>query len=367
VRCLNGSAQTGTRPLPRALFGMDRIQRWLPRKPHSLTVRLAITTAMVTFSFAVVLGLQRADGLLGFYMMLPAIFAAAILFDRSAGIYATGLSTALLYVLLTPSGSVLVPRQFVLPLILYVLVALGFAIVSDALRRAWEHAAAAERAKDLLLRELGHRTKNNLAMAMSMLSMQASLKSNVETRRALEKAVARLHAIASAHEHFQPFGHRGRVEMRAYLGQLCGHLGDALRDVRPIAVKVEACELYLPSEQAVALGLIVNELVTNSLKHAFPADRAGTVRVVLSAQPDLTLLVCDDGVGCMAPVAGVGTRLVQLLAQQLGARISWGHAEPGCQVRVDLPLSATTRPGATTNSNEPRRSATSEPSASMRG
>jgi two-component system, sensor histidine kinase PdtaS len=343
---------------------MEHIQRLLSRKPRSVIGRLAITTAMVTFCFAVLLALQRVDGLLGFYVLLPAIFAAALLFDRGAAIYATGLSTAWLYVLLTPSGSVLLPRQFVLALILFVLVAVGFAIVSDKLRRALEHAAAAERAKDLLLHELGHRTKNNLAMVMSVLSMQARSKDNVEIQRALEKAVARIHAIASAHEHFRAFEHKGRIEMRAYLGQLCAHLADALRDVRPIAVKVEASELYLPSEQAVALGLIVNELVTNSLKHAFPGDRAGTVRVILSSQSPLTLLVRDDGVGCSAPKAGIGTRLVQLLAQQLDARITWGHSEAGCEVRVDLALPETTRPNAGAKSMELRPPTADEASAS---
>src|ERR1044071_4892554 len=132
---------------------MEHIQRLLLRKPRSRIVRLILTTTMVTFCFAVLLGLQRADGLLGFYVLLPAIFAAAVLFDRSAGIYATVLSTGMLYVLLTPYGSALLPRQFLLPLILYVLVAIGFTIVSDALRRAWEQTAAAEKTKDLLLRE----------------------------------------------------------------------------------------------------------------------------------------------------------------------------------------------------------------------
>jgi two-component system, sensor histidine kinase PdtaS len=344
---------------------MENAWRLPSRKPQSLSVRLALTTAMVAVCFAVLLGLQRADGLLGFYVLLPAIFAAAILFDRSAGIYATGLSTIFLYVLLTPYGSALLPRQYVLPLSLYVLVALGFTIASDALRRAWERAAAAEQAKDLLLRELGHRTKNNLAMAISMLSMQASLKSNVETRRALEKAAARLYAIASAHEHFRPFEHKGRIEMRAYLGQLCGHLGDALRDVRPIAVKVDACELHLPAEQAVALGLIVNELVTNSLKHAFPSDRAGTIHVILRSQSGVTLLVRDDGIGCSTPTGGIGTRLVMLLAQQLGARVGWGQVEPGCEVRVDLPLPNATRPGAHTEAMQLRPSEPSGTRASL--
>lgn len=317
--------------------------RLLPRKPQSAILRIAVTTGMVTFCFAVVLGLQRAEGLLGFYVLFPAIFAAAILFDRAAGIYASLLSTALLYVMVTPAGSVLLPRRFVLPVLLFVLVALGLAIVSASLRRAWEHAAAAEQAKDLLLEELGHRTKNNLAMVTSMLSMQAQLKNNAEARQALEKAVARIHAIASAHEHFRPYEHKGRIEMRAYLQQLGSHLADALRDIRPIAVKVDASQLYLPAEQAIPLGLIVNELVTNSLKHAFPGDRAGTVQVVLNCDVHLTLLIRDDGIGCATPKQGVGSRLVQLLAQQLGARITWEQPAVGCQVRVEL-ARADTRP-----------------------
>jgi two-component sensor histidine kinase len=322
---------------------MDRILRNLPRKPRSALLRFGIATGLVTFCFAVLLGLQRMDGVLGFYLLLPSIFVAAILLDRSAGIYAAVLSTVLLYFLLTPQGTVFLPRQFVIPLFLYFLVALGFALVSEALRRALEQAAAAERSKDLLLRELGHRTKNNLSMVISMLSMQAKLKSNPEARQALEKAITRIHAIARAHEHFRPFEQMGSIEMRTYLQQLCAHLADALRDVRPIVVNVEATELYLPSEQAVPLGLIVNELVTNSLKHAFPGDLPGTVHVALSSEAGVVLVVRDDGIGCPIPKEGTGARLTRLLAQQLGGTIAWEHCEKGCLVRVSfaLPKSAT--------------------------
>ena len=355
----------GTRFAREAFSIMDGILQHLPRKPRSALLRLCIATGLVLFCFAVLLGLQRADGLLGFYVLLPAIFVAAILLDRSAGIFASVLSTLLLYVLVTPQGTVLLPRQFVLPLILYFLVALGFALASEALRRAWEQAAAAERAKDLLLQELGHRTKNNLFMVISVLEMQAKLKSNPEARGPLEKAIARIRAIASAHEHFRPFEHRGRIEMRAYLGQLCAHLANALRDIRPIVVNVEATELYLPSEHAVPLGLIVNELVTNSLKHAFPDDRAGTVDVTLSCGPDVVLLVRDDGVGCSLPKEGIGTRLTRLLAQQLGANIVWEQPGKGCLVRVSFALpdsAAGARPGTV----EAAASAPSEASMSAR-
>jgi two-component sensor histidine kinase len=317
---------------------MDRILRHLPRKPRSALVRLAIATALVASCFAVLLGLQRVDGLLGFYVLLPSIFVAAIFLDRTAGIYAAALSTVLLYVLLTPQGTALLPLRFVLPLFLYCLVALGFALVSEALRRAVEEAAAAERSKDLLLQELGHRTKNNLSMVISMLSMQAKAKSNPEARAALEKAITRIHAIARAHEHFRPCDDNGSIEMCTYLQQLCAHLADALRDVRPIAVNVEATELYLPSEQAVSLGLIVNELVTNSLKHAFPGDLPGMVHVTLSSEADVVLVVQDDGIGCPTPKEGTGGRLTRLLAQQLDGTIGWEQREKGCLVRVSFAL-----------------------------
>jgi two-component sensor histidine kinase len=355
------ACRDGTRFAREAFSIMDGILRHLPRKPRSPLLRLSIATGLVLFCFAVLLGLQRAEGLLGFYVLLPAIFVAAILLDRSAGIFASVLSTLLLYVLVTPQGTVLLPRQFVLPLVLYFLVALGIALASEALRRAWEQAATAERAKDLLLQELGHRTKNNLFMVISMLQMQAKLKTNPEVRGALEKAIARIHAIASAHEHFRPFEHKGRIEMRAYLGQLCAHLANALRDIRPIVVNVEATELYLPSEQAVPLGLIVNELVTNALKHAFPDDRPGTVQVTLSFGPEVVLLVRDDGVGCSLPKEGIGTRLTRLLAQQLGASIVWEQPEKGCLVRVSfaLPKSALrARPAAVESRASPSSEAT---------
>ena len=122
--------------------------------------------------------------------------------------------------------------------------------------------------------------------------------------------------------------------MRGYLEQLCGHLADALRDVRPIVVKVDAAEIYLPAEQAVPIGLIVNELVTNALKHAFPDERPGAIEVLLTRESELTLLVRDDGVGCTLKREGLGTRLIRLLAQQLGANVAWEKPEVGCLVRI---------------------------------
>jgi len=312
---------------------VEHFLKHLPPIPRFALVRLAYSTGLVAFCFVLVIGMQRG-GLIAFYALLPAVLAASVLFSRGSGIYSAALSTVLLYVLLTPQGDLLLPRLYILPLAGFAVTAVGLAIVSEALRTAWERAAAAEQAKELLLQELAHRTKNNLAIVVSVLSLQAQLKTNPDTRHALEKAIARIRAIASAHEYFRPMEGKGRVEMRAYLEQLCGHLADALRDVRPIVVKVDAAEIYLPAEQAVPMGLIVNELVTNALKHAFPDERPGAIEVVLTHESEFTLLVRDDGIGCVVKREGLGTRLIRLLAQQLGATVSWERPEVGCQVRI---------------------------------
>ncbi|WP_352671770.1 sensor histidine kinase [Mesorhizobium sp. M0166] len=126
--------------------------------------------------------------------------------------------------------------------------------------------------------------------------------------------------------------------MRSYLEELSRHLGDTLRDIRPIAVKVHAEEVHLPTEQAIPLGLIVNELVRNALKHAFPGDRGGTIAVKLFRDSSLVLTVADDGVGCPPDKnGGIGSRLTELLAKQLGATLTRENYAPGCKVRVVLP------------------------------
>src|SRR5437867_8719632 len=157
---------------------MEHVLRLLPARPQPAVVRYTTSTALVGLCFLAVLGLQDRSGLLGFYIMFPAIFLASVLFNRGSGIYATALSAVLLYLLTKPAESLLLPQIYILPLLTFVVVALGLALVSEGLRAAWDRAVAAERAKDVLLQELGHRTKNNLAIVISVLSLQARSKTN---------------------------------------------------------------------------------------------------------------------------------------------------------------------------------------------
>jgi two-component sensor histidine kinase len=173
-----------------------------------------------------------------------------------------------------------------------------------------------------------------------MIALQARSQPSPPVRAALESAVARLHVIAGGQDHLQSAtADQVVVNMQEYLEDVCWRLGEALRDVRPIALRVDSEEVMLDSKQAIRIGLIVNELATNALKHAFPEDRAGTIKVKLQRRPtDLTIVVEDDGVGCPEDEqTGLGSRVVSLLAQQSGGTLKRESADPGCRVVVTMP------------------------------
>src|SRR5262249_43371552 len=163
------------------------------------------------------------------------------------------------------------------------------------------------------------------------IALQARSQSSPQVRAALEGAVGRLHVIAEGQEHLESAtADQVVVNMQEYLEDVCWRLGEALRDVRPIALRVDSEEVMLDTKQAIRIGLIVNELATNALKHAFPEDRAGTIKVKLQRRPtDLTVVVEDNGVGCPDDERpGLGSQVVSLLAQQSGGSIKRESANP---------------------------------------
>src|SRR5215813_12100684 len=106
--------------------------------------------------------------------------------------------------------------------------------------------------------------RNNLSMLASMLKLQMRLQSEQAAKDAFSAAIGRVLVIANAHDHLLPKHGESAIDMDEYLTACCRNLADALRDVRPIAVNVTVSKTYLRSDKAVAVGLIVNELVTNA-------------------------------------------------------------------------------------------------------
>ena len=214
------------------------------------------------------------------------------------------------------------------------------ATMSEALRSALEKAVAAQQSTTLMPDELNHRIRNNFAMITSVLELQGRSQREQAVKDALASAVGRVNVIANAHDHLLAQDPHASIDMREYLTGLCRNLGDALRDVRPIAVNVDVANILLRSDKAVAIGMVVNELVTNAFKHAFPNDRAGTVTVSLqrTSVNELKLTVEDDGKGCPENAAeNLGSRIVRLLVQQLGATMKREAAQRGCRVLLTIP------------------------------
>jgi two-component sensor histidine kinase len=260
------------------------------------------------------------------------------MFDRGSGFLALGLSTALIASLLRWNGA---SGSNLVGLATFIIIGGGLVFVSEGLRRALERAHKAERQKDLLLQEMSHRVKNKFAMIASMIELQGRNTTAPEARAALESIGARVRVITRVHDYLQLSRLDGVVDVRQYLEGLCRSLEETLHDLRPVSISVSCCDLTLPPEKALPLGLMVNELVTNAVKYAFPDGREGFVHVRLDRNgTGLKVSVSDNGVGCPQETAtgGLGTKLVRLLAAQLGGAARWEPVEPGCRASAEFPV-----------------------------
>ena len=202
----------------------------------------------------------------------------------------------------------------------------------------------------MLMQELQHRVANSLQIIASVLMQSARRVSNDETRTHLQMAQSRVLSVAAIQKQLSQSG-SGEVKLRPYLEQLCDSLGiSMIADPDLLTIDVDAGEGSVTSANSVSMGLIVTELVINSLKHAYPVDRGGTIKVrYVKDGRGWKLEVEDDGVGMPlegkpAAVAGLGTNIVEALARQLQARIVMTNANPGTRVSIQHEDAAT--PGA---------------------
>jgi two-component sensor histidine kinase len=179
--------------------------------------------------------------------------------------------------------------------------------------------------KDALLKEVHHRVKNNLQLISSLLNLQAARITNPAIADQLNDSRNRIRSVALVHENLYQAGNFSKIPMVSHIRSLCAHLGRAYHSPgRSPELIVEVSELQLEMSQAIACGLIINELVSNALKHAFPEDRVGHVKIELrsSNSGQRVLEVSDDGVGLPADfdilnTNSLGLRLVQDLTDQL--------------------------------------------------
>jgi two-component sensor histidine kinase len=203
---------------------------------------------------------------------------------------------------------------------------MGFLFDIHAHKFAEEHALRASlKEKDLLLREIHHRVKNNLQVVSSLLRLQAATHQDPAIQRALQEAQERIHAIALIHQKLKHAPDFSQLDLPEYVRTLAERLVRSYASQPAlIDLQVQVANVEIGPDAPVPLGLILNELVANALQHAFPPGEGGSLEIGIDrdAKGWITLRVADSGQGLPESVdldkGGLGFQLVRALADQLG-------------------------------------------------
>jgi two-component sensor histidine kinase len=192
----------------------------------------------------------------------------------------------------------------------------------------------------MLIKELQHRVKNSLTTAASLIGLERTNLSDARARSIFANTEARIQSMAMLYDQLNQGDHINHIDLRSYLQDLVKGLAQSYQAANsPVTIetRLDACQVQ--PDVALPVGLIVNELVTNALKYAFPHGQAGVIQVTLEENDGVkSLCVSDNGVG-IAPTSsgrdrrGLGITLVEMFAGQLGGDLSITDG-PGLTVRV---------------------------------
>lgn len=198
---------------------------------------------------------------------------------------------------------------------------------------------------EALLRDVNHRVGNNLAMVSALLNVQSRQTGEPAVKQALAQAQSRIQAIAAGQRRLRLDIEADEIEARPYLEDLLAEIGKAAEG-RPIEIGLAMDAIRLPGRDAVSFVVVINELVTNAIKHAFPDGAAGKITIRLSRTPEdnLVLSVEDDGVGMPEDqqTAGLGKSVINALLRSMRAsmeiaQLSPEATRPGTRVAVTFP------------------------------
>jgi PAS domain S-box-containing protein len=196
--------------------------------------------------------------------------------------------------------------------------------------------------KEVLLREIYHRVKNNLQMVQSLLKMGARTVGTTGAREAIETAVQRVHVMAMVHEHLYQMPNLAGLTLSAYLRDVAdGAIACNSEHPEQIKLNLDIDPVAVPLDSAIPMGLLVNELVSNCLKHGIPIGKPGTISVSARSMPHaVRFVIHDNGKGLpdgfdAAKSPSMGLKLASSLAHQLGGRLEFTSSN-GCRVQADL-------------------------------
>jgi two-component sensor histidine kinase/CheY-like chemotaxis protein len=199
----------------------------------------------------------------------------------------------------------------------------------DERKRADERIRASLREKEVLLKEIQHRVKNNLQVIASLLSLQSGQVKDADARQVLKAGQTRVRAMALVHQKLYQSPDLAQIGFTQYLHELTTQLFNSFGvDTSRVSFKVTGTDVYLGIDTAIPCALIVNELVSNSLRHAFPDGRSGEICIDFRNDSGLhTLTVSDTGIGLPSAIpipnpGSLGWQLIQDLTDQLDGRMA---------------------------------------------
>jgi len=306
-------------------------QRWADRVSPRL-VELVIGAASAAAVVALRLPFQEFAGDRAPYALnfLGVVFAAVLGGWRSGLVALVGGQLLTWYFVVPPYMSFDIPdrQRFAALILATVSQALILVVIGLYQREIDKGTAERERRMELMnhaLNEIDHRTRNNYQTVLALVQLQTQRANNDEVKAALQQVSDRIQAISAAAERLAlRSGDIDRVKLDDHLCELCEQIERGLtRDGIELECNVES--VAANPDTATSISIIVNELVTNAIKHAFNGERSGNVRVIGKAGQQFELIVADDGMG-IEPTrrkggsSGLGTKLVDSFVKQLGAK-----------------------------------------------
>lgn len=175
-------------------------------------------------------------------------------------------------------------------------------VIEDISKRKEAEEALSEllKEKDVLLKELHHRTKNNMQVISSLIGLKATVITDESTKMILKDITARIRAIALIHQKLYQSKNLSHIDLKEYITELTDLLMESHSiNSGLISLKLDLQSVFIQIDNAIQIGLLINELITNSLKYAFPGNRKGEILIELHREneDDLILKICDNGIG----------------------------------------------------------------------
>jgi PAS domain S-box-containing protein len=213
-------------------------------------------------------------------------------------------------------------------------------------KKADEQIRTSLREKELLLKEIHHRVKNNLQVISSLLGLQARAALSGEVKRIFQDSQNRIHSMALLHERLYKSDSLSEIDCSEYVRELAGQLFRSFGvNSNRVQLTIDIEDVSMNMDTALPCGLILNEVISNSLKYAFPGGQDGEIHVHLSSTDATSyrLLVHDNGTGLpegldVSTTRTLGWRLIRTLADQLGARIDV-RSDDGTEIELRFPRS----------------------------